>query len=96
MAGNNRQCAKNFVERQRHADDARGANKEFLRSTAESLRGFGNRPQGGGMARFAGGAIRVSGIHDNSAHAAFRRAQVLFGNEHGCSNDKVLCEDGGG
>src|SRR5467141_2632351 len=96
MARNDRQRAKNFFQRQGNADDARGADKQFLWRAAKPLRGFGNGALGGGMARGAGGAVGVAGIHHDRAHAALRGAQVLLGNENGCGNHEILRENGGG
>src|SRR5467141_2798179 len=96
MARNDRQRAKNFFQRQGNADDARGADKQFLWRAAKPLRGFGNGALGGGMARGAGGAVGVAGIHHDRAHAALRGAQVLLGNENGCGNHEILREHGGG
>ena len=96
MARNDRQRAKNFFQRQGNADDARGADKQFLWRAAKPLRGFGNGALGGGMARRAGGAVGIAGIHDHRAHAALRGAKVFFGNKHWCGDDKILREDGGG
>ena len=90
-----RQGAKDFLQRHLHADHSCGANKKLLRSATQPLRSFGNRSQSGSMARFAGGAIRVPGVHHHGAHAPFRRTQVLFGNLHGCGNNEVLREDRG-
>src|SRR5260370_5081627 len=96
MARNNWQRAQNFFEWQRNANDSRGANEQFLRRTAESLRGFCNGTLGGGMACRASGAIVVAGIHDGAAHAALPRPKQLLGNENGCRDNEVLCKDGGG
>src|SRR5467141_3074621 len=96
MTRYDRQRAKNFFQRQRNADDARGADKQFLWRAAKPLRGFGNHALGRSMARRAGGAVRVARVHNHGAHAALRRAQVFLGNEHRRGNDKVLREDGGG
>src|SRR5882762_8798079 len=96
MARYDRQRAKNFFQRQGNADDARGADKQFLRRAAKPLRRFGDRALGGGMASRAGGAVRVARVHNHGAHAAFRLAQVFLGNENGCGNDEILREHGGG
>src|SRR6266480_1258700 len=96
MARDDRQRAQNFFKRQRDANHACGANKQFLRHAAESFCGFGNRALGGGVARSSGGAIGVAGIHHDCTHVALRRAQVFFGKKHGRGDDKILREDGGG
>src|SRR6266478_2943569 len=95
MPRDDRQGAKNFFERHLHADHSWGTNKKLLRRATQPLRGFGNRSQSGSMARFAGGAIGIAGVYHHGAHAAFGRAQVLFGNKHGCGNNEVLREDRG-
>src|SRR5216683_990268 len=77
-ARDDRQRAKNFFQRQGNANDACGADKQFLRRAAKPLRGFRDRALRSGVARFAGGAVSVPGVHDHGAHTALRRAQVFF------------------
>ena len=95
MPRNDRQCAKNFLERELHADHSCRANKKLLRRATQAPGGFGNRSQSGCMARFAGGAIGVAGVYHHGAHASFGRVQVLLGNQHGRGNDEVLGENRG-
>jgi hypothetical protein len=95
MPRNDRQRPKNSLERQLNANHSCGANKKLLRRATQPPGGFGNGSHGGGMARFACGAIGIAGVYHHSAHATFGRAQVLFGNQHGCGNDKVLREHRG-
>jgi len=95
MAGDHRQSAENFFKWQWHADNTGGADKQFLPGAAESLCGFGDGTLGGGMARCAGGAVRVPGVYHHRAHPAFRRAQMFLGNQHGGCNYQILREDGG-
>ena len=78
IARDPRKGAENFFERQGNADDAGGADKNFVWAAAEAPRRFFNGFQRSGMARGARGAIRVAGIHDDGAHAAFRGAQFCL------------------
>src|SRR6266446_4128200 len=66
-----RQRAQNFLEWQRHTDDAGGADKQFLRHAPEPLRCFCDCAHRSGVAGFARGAVRVACIDNHGAHAAF-------------------------
>ena len=88
-----RQASKNLVDRQRHSDDARRTDEQFLRPASHVLRGFDNRALSGCAALIASRAIRVARIHDHAAHAALRGAQVRLGYQNRRCNHQVLRED---
>ena len=88
--------AKNFFDGKRHANDARGADGDFLgpatEMTSRLLDGFHR----GSVADRAGGAVGVACINNHGAHAALRSFQMRLGNDHGRGNHKVLREDSRG
>ncbi|HEX4542504.1 MAG TPA: hypothetical protein VH114_05005 [Candidatus Acidoferrum sp.] len=93
---NDGQRSQNFFERQRNANDAGGADEDFLRRAVKTLGRFGDRALGGCVTLRASGAIRIAGIYHHGAHAALRGAQVLLGNQDGSSDNEILRKNGGG
>src|SRR5271163_1857271 len=76
-AGNHGESAENFFERERDADYAGGTDENFLGIAVEAFGGFGDGALRGGVACRAGGAVGVTGVDDDRAHAAFRGAKMF-------------------
>src|SRR5580692_5443372 len=88
--------AQDFLDSERHADDARRADDDFVGLAAKCLGCFRDGSLCRSVAGGAGGTVGVAGVDDYGAHAAFRGAQVFLGNGDGSGGDEILREDGGG
>ena len=88
--------AKDFFDGQRHANDTRGADRDFFRAATEMASRFFDSSSGDGVPGCTGGAVGVARIDDDRAHASFRRLQMRLGDQHGRGNNKILREDGRG
>src|SRR5208337_5345354 len=70
-----RQFCEYFFRRQSNSDDAGGGRKYFGSGHAKQLSGFAADSLTGLNAGAPGGAVGVSGVHDNGSNASAGRTQ---------------------
>ena len=87
------QAAQDLVDRQRHTNNAGRTDEKLVWVATETFGGVIDSAQRGGVADCARGAVRVAGIYDHGAHAAFGFFQVLTRNNYWGGDDQILRKD---
>src|SRR6516165_5923770 len=87
------QGAQDLFYRKLHADDAGGADEEFVSGKVHGTGRFFVAAQGDRLTLGAGGAVGVAGVDDDSSHAAFGDQEIPLGDPDGRGDNQVLREN---
>ena len=86
------QLDRDFFGRKRHADDAGRGWKYFIGGRSERGRRFTANLLTGLNADASGGAVGISGVHEDSSNTVARRKQTSAADLHGSGYHAVLRE----